>query len=30
MGATIWLLPTPPDWLVWTSLAYPVYYFACR
>lgn len=28
MAATIWLMPTPPLWLVWTSLAYPVYYFA--
>ncbi len=28
MVAIIWLLPTPPHWLVWASLAYPVYYFA--
>ena len=26
--AIIWLLPTPPQWLVLTSLAYPVYYLA--
>ena len=26
--AIIWLLPTPPRWLVLSSLAYPVYYFA--
>ena len=25
--AIIWLLPTPPRWLVLTSLAYPMYYF---
>jgi phosphatidylcholine synthase len=25
--AIIWRLPTPPIWLVLTSLAYPVYYF---
>ena len=26
--AIIWQLPDPPQWLVLTSLAYPVYYFA--
>jgi len=26
--AIIWQLPTPPRWLVLTSLLYPVYYFA--
>ena len=26
--ALIWRLPDPPPWLVWTSLAYPVYYVA--
>jgi hypothetical protein len=25
--AIIWLLPSPPLWLVLTSLAYPIYYF---
>ncbi len=28
MLAIIWHLPAPPRWLVWTSLLYPVYYFA--
>ncbi len=28
MAAIIWLLPSPPAWLVRVSLAYPVYYFA--
>jgi phosphatidylcholine synthase len=28
MIAIIWLLPSPPRWLVWASLAYPVYYGA--
>jgi phosphatidylcholine synthase len=26
--ALIWRMPAPPPWLVWTSLAYPVYYVA--
>jgi phosphatidylcholine synthase len=26
--ALIWLLPTPPPWLVWISLVYPAYYLA--
>jgi phosphatidylcholine synthase len=26
--ALIWLLPVPPAWLVWASLAYPAYYLA--
>ncbi len=26
--ALIWLLPAPPAWLVWGSLAYPAYYVA--
>ncbi len=26
--AIIWLLPSPPPWLVYGSLAYPVYYGA--
>jgi phosphatidylcholine synthase len=26
--ALIWLLPAPPPWLVWGSLAYPAYYVA--
>lgn len=24
----IWWLPTPPAWLMWSSVAYPAYYFA--
>lgn len=28
MAAVIWLLPFPPQWLVWVSFVYPVYYFA--
>ncbi len=28
MAAIIWQLPQPAPWLVWTSLAYPAYYFA--
>ena len=24
----IWWLPTVPAWLLWTSLIYPIYYFA--
>lgn len=28
VAAIIWLLPDPPRWLVLSSLAYPIYYFA--
>lgn len=28
MVAIVWRLPEPPRWLVWTSLLYPLYYFA--
>jgi len=28
MAILIWRLPDPPRWVVWSSFAYPVYYFA--
>ena len=27
MAVVIWRLPDPPRWVVWSSFAYPVYYF---
>jgi len=24
----VWWLPAPPAWLMWSSVAYPAYYFA--